>query len=253
MTDVIAHQIQRVRRETRRRLVTVASAERLTPRMQRITFESPELADFASDAPDDHIKLIVPDAAAPEGKAMRDYTPRAFDRAAGRLVVDFALHDAGPATLWAMQAKPGDQVQIGGPRGSAVVPDDFDHYLLIGDGTALPAIGRRLEELRAGVPVTTVVVLDGPEDKQAIETATAWTPLWVFRDGRGDDAALVRAALADWRAPAGDGFVFIGAEARVARQLRDFVTNDLGMRKEWIRAAGYWIAGEAGATERIES
>ena len=32
---------------------------------------------------------------------MRDYTPRRHDAAAGTLEIDFALHDAGPATQWA--------------------------------------------------------------------------------------------------------------------------------------------------------
>ena len=38
-----------------------------------------------------------------------------------------------------------------------IEPDDFDFYLLVGDETALPAIARRLEELRASVPVTASV------------------------------------------------------------------------------------------------
>jgi NADPH-dependent ferric siderophore reductase len=43
------------------------------------------------------------------------------------------------------------------------VPDDFDWYLLIGDETALPAIGRRVEELRADVSVTTFVLMEADE------------------------------------------------------------------------------------------
>jgi NADPH-dependent ferric siderophore reductase len=54
------HQIFRVRRETRRRLVTVSGVEQLTPKMRRIRFASADLRDFASDASDDHIKLIFP-------------------------------------------------------------------------------------------------------------------------------------------------------------------------------------------------
>ena len=81
---------------------------------------------------------------------MRDYTPRAFDAAGNRLTIDFALHDAGPATAWALNARPGETLLIGGPRGSTVVPDDFDFYLLAGDETALPSIGRRLESPASG-------------------------------------------------------------------------------------------------------
>jgi len=54
------HQITRLRRDTRRRLLTVTDVRRITPRMQRIWFESPDLSDFESAAPDDHIKLFLP-------------------------------------------------------------------------------------------------------------------------------------------------------------------------------------------------
>src|SRR6185436_499825 len=96
----------------------------------------------------------------------RDFTPRRFDVASGTFVIDFALHDAGPATNWAVAAKVGDTLEIGGPRGSAVIPDDFDWYILIGDETALPAIGRRVEELRQDVPVTTIVAVASLEETQ---------------------------------------------------------------------------------------
>jgi NADPH-dependent ferric siderophore reductase len=53
------------------------------------------------------------------------------------LTIDFAIHLAGPHQ-WAAAAKVGDRLDIGGPRGSAVVPDDFDWYLLIGDEARCP-------------------------------------------------------------------------------------------------------------------
>jgi NADPH-dependent ferric siderophore reductase len=73
------------------------------------------------------------------------------------LHIDFAIHDAGPATDWALRARIGDALEIGGPRGSAVIPMEFDWYLLIGDETGLPAIGRRLEELPAGSRALVIV------------------------------------------------------------------------------------------------
>ncbi len=172
----VRHAIERVRREPKRRLLTVASVRDLTPKMRRIVFVSPELQDFSSLGADDHVKLFAPDASSPQGVSGRDYTPRAFDAAKGELTIDFALHDAGPATAWALAVKVGDELTIGGPRGSMVVADDFDFYWLIGDETALPAIGRRVEEIRAGAHVTTVVIVDGPEEAQNFETRADWRP-----------------------------------------------------------------------------
>ena len=249
------HQILRMRQDTRRRHIAVSAVERISPRMARITFTSAELCDFSSLAPDDHIKLFF---APPTGDglnepAKRDYTPRRFDTAAGTLVIDFALHDSGPATAWANGAQPGDVLEIGGPRGSAIVPDDFDWYLLIGDETALPAIGRRVEELRAGVSVTTVVVVQDMAEAQHFATAANWSPHWVERRTEGpDDAASLRRALAGLKLAPGDGFVWIAAEAEVARTLRRHMLEDRGHPPAWLKAAGYWAQGRGGAHENLD-
>jgi NADPH-dependent ferric siderophore reductase len=244
------HQSERVRRDTRRRTLTVASVAALTPKMLRMEFTSPDLADFFSGAPDDHVKLIVP---APGGEAMRDYTPRRFDPARRSLTIDFAIHDEGPATLWALAAQVGDQVQIGGPRGSLVVPDDFDWYLLVADETGLPAVGRRLEELRAGVPALSLVLVDDAREAQAIETRTDWRPQWLRRDAEaGSDAERLLGAVRALQLPPGDGYVWIAAEASVAKTLRDHFLEERGHPAPWMRAAGYWLRGAAGKHAHLD-
>ena len=115
------HQIERVRHDTRRRTLTVETVTKLTPQMLRIGFTGDDLHDFVSLSADDHIKLFF--QAKGEPACMRDYTPRSFDTARGTMTIDFALHDAGVATQWAMDAKPGDMLEIGGPRGSAIRPE----------------------------------------------------------------------------------------------------------------------------------
>jgi NADPH-dependent ferric siderophore reductase len=249
------HQPVRIRHETRRRTLTVASIVRLSPKMLRFSFTCPEFGDFVSASCDDHIKLFFPAGAAPvEGgrPCMRDFTPRRFDTALGTIDIDFAIHDAGPAMAWARSAEVGDTLEIGGPRGSMVVPDDFDWYLLIGDETALPAIGRRLEELRPGVPVTSFVLVEGPEDAQQISTQAAWTPHWIERRSGESDASTVVAALGSFVLPEGEGFIWIGAESSVARTARTYLTEARGHPKHWTKAAGYWKRGEADAHERID-
>jgi NADPH-dependent ferric siderophore reductase len=252
--DTIAaprHRITRVRHEIRRRKLTVASIERPTPHMLWIGFTSPDLRDFPSVSFDDHVKLLLPDAGAEDRPVMRDFTPRRFDVRRGTLVIDFALHEAGPAIAWAASAKIGDTIMIGGPKGSTVVPDDFDWYLLIGDETAIPAMGRRVEELRPGVPVATFAVIADAAEAQIFESRAALNQFWIPRDGADDDAARLRGVLADYRLPAGDGFVWIAAEASVARDLRHLIVNERNHPKEWTKAAGYWSRGEAGADKVV--
>lgn len=236
------HQTRRVRHEIRRRSLTVRRIEHITPRMIRVHLFSPELQGFVSASPDDHIRLFFPQSG---GEAIRDFTPRDFDADAGTLTVDFALHDEGPASEWARDAQAGDKLDIAGPKGSQVVPDDFDWYLLIGDESALPAMGRRVEELRPGVPVTTLAVIVHPYEEQRFATEADWTPIWLARgEPDANDAALLRQALADFTPPPGDGFIWIAGEAAIARELRQWALETLGHPKSWLKAAGYWKRGQ---------
>ncbi len=246
------HPITRHRHELKRRSLTVREKTRITPSMIRILFEGGDLEDFVSLAPDDHVKLFIPTET---GEAeRRDYTPRRFDRAARTLTIDFAVHEAGPATRWAIDAAPGDRLDIGGPRGSLVVEPTFDWWLLVGDETALPAIGRRIEEMAPDTLVTSIVTVTSVEEEQNFTTTARHEAVWVHRPSdRADDPAPLLAALQARPLPQGDGFVWIAAEARVARAARDYLVNVCGYRLAWTKAAGYWLNGVADAHEKLES
>lgn len=248
------HRILRTRQETRRRTLVVSGVERVTPAMARISFTAPNLADFDSPGHDDHVKLFFPAATDGGEPLKRDYTPRMFDAARQCLVIDFALHESGPATNWAKTAAVGDGLEMGGPRGSTLVMDDFDWYLLIGDETALPAIGRRVEELRPGVPVTTIIAINDEAEVQDFATKADWRAFWVERriEGGNEDGSLMR-VLEKLEFPDGDGFVWIAAEAEAARILRRHMLEVRCHTPAWIKAAGYWMRGRDGAHEGFKA
>lgn len=247
----LKHATVRVRHDIRRRMLTVKRRDLITPSMLRLILNGAELQGFTSLSPDDHIKVILPSGS---GKpTMRDYTPRRYDATANELTVDFALHDAGPVTDWARGAQPGSTIEVGGPRGSLIISDDLDWWLLIGDETALPAIGRRLEEMRAGVAVTTIVSVRGPEDEQAIKTNAHHRPIWIHRGERSPaDAVPLLQALSEFVPPPGDGFIWIAAEAGVAKALRNAATSELGRPNVSLKANGYWVLGKADASEKFD-
>ena len=249
MDNASRHLITRQRHDAPRRTLVVRRVERITPAMVRIAFAGPELDGFISPAPDDHVKLFVP---GPDGALHgRHYTPRGFDAASQELLIDFALHGEaeaqGPVTRWAQTAVPGASLVLGGPRGSAIVPDDFDWWLLLGDETALPAIARRVETLPAGSAVTSIVAGTGAAEEQTIVTTAAHRPIWVHRDAStAADPAPLLGALRGFQPPPGDGFVFIAGEAGVVRQLRAQVLETMGETSVWINASGYWKGGGGG-------
>lgn len=220
--------------------------------MVRVTLAGDSPADFASAAFDDHVKLFFP-VAGPDGapaSEMRDYTPRRFDTARGLLVVDFALHEAGPATDWAARAAPGQTLEVAGPRGSSVIPDDFDWYLLVGDETALPAIARRVEELRPGCRSPRWSPSPARPRSRRSAPRPARRPL-AAPPGRGRRRPGPGAGGAGRHPlPPGEGHVFIAAEAGVARALRRHIVEERGHPREWTKAAGYWKRGRADASEK---
>ena len=232
------------------RSVEVAEVRRLTPNMVRIVLRGADLADFPSLGFDDHVKLFAP---TPSGQTeRRDYTPRRFDREARTLTLDFAVHEAGPATLWALQARPGETVTVGGPKGSAVPSPEIRRWVLVGDETALPAIGRHIEEAAAGLSVTSVVAVPGPQDEQRFETRADLTARWTHRPAAAaaDPHPLLAQLAAVELTP--ETFVWIAAEATVARALRAHIVQERGHPLTWMKAGGYWVKGRADAHERIE-
>ena len=244
--------IHRVTHEIKRRRLEVLRVVDITPRMRRITLGGEQLAGFASLGSDDHIKLLFAQNAAEQAAlesptfsvkgegpqpAMRDYTPRRIDLSSGELDIDFVLHGDGPASTWAEQAKPGQHLHIAGPRGSMIVPDIFDSYLLVGDETALPAIARRLEELPAGRKVLAVIEIADEHEQQALDSAADVEVIWVVR-GRDDLLGAVR----ELQVPQGSLYAWVATETKLSRQVRRVLLDEHKLNDEFVKAVGYWRA-----------
>ena len=212
-----------------------------------------DFEDFTTPSADDHIKLYVPSKAG--DLAARDFTPRHFDAEAKKLTIDIALHSSGPAIRWAEQAQAVDVVEISGPRGSLMISDDFDWWLLIGDETALPSTGRRVEGLAAGVHAITLVAVAGAAEEQVFNTRADHRAVWVHRlpDEATSPQLLVDALEENQNRHQAQVFVWIAAEARVTRAARDYIINIRRHPVQWLRATGYWVAGRADAYERLDS
>lgn len=245
--------IHRVMHTIKRRKLKVLSVVDLTPRMRRITVGGPQLAGFISLGSDDHVKLFFPQTDAErdalEGleisagikdkplPPMRDYTPRRFDLSTQELDIDFVLHGDGPAATWAAQAEPGQYLHIGGPRGSMVVPDLFDSYLLIGDETALPAIARRLAELPANRQAQVVIEVENAREEQPLESAASIDVIWVHRDAH---AAKLLDTVAGLNIPGGALYAWVATESALSRKVRRVLLDTHGLNEEFVKAVGYW-------------
>ncbi len=262
--------VEKVQHPIKVRTLTVKRTAQLSPTMRRITLTGDDLHGFYSASFDDHVKLMVPDEPgarpnvpvvgstglnfAPDKPkpAMRDYTPRRYDPVANELDIDFVLHQAGPATDWAAHAQPGHFVGIAGPRGSFLVPAAFDWHLLIGDETAIPAIGRRLEELPPAAKAIVIIKINNEDARQAFSCQCRLDIQWVVGDGPTEGMGAFDSALRGIRLPEGEGYAWAAGEYSEIKAVRQYLTDGLGLDKSRIRAASYWRKAAASSHERFE-
>src|ERR671911_294266 len=198
------------RRPRTPRLATVLRTSRPTPHLVRVVLGGDGLAGFAPTFSDAYVKLVLPPAGAPYAApfdmdavqsqhprelwpCLRTYTVRAWDPAAGELVLDVVVHgDEGLAGPWAVAARPGDLVQLLGPGGAYEPSGDVDWHLLAGDETALPAIAASLERLPAGAAARVFVEVADAAEEQPLALPAGARLTWVHRAGL-PGAALIPA------------------------------------------------------------
>ncbi|MBB4913547.1 siderophore-interacting protein [Streptosporangium saharense] len=226
----------------------------VTPLMVRVTLGGPGLYGFAgSGVPDEYFKMFFPAPGRtaptmpdvvdgrwvyPPGEPepeLRTYTVRRYDAAAGELDVDFVVHEGGVAGPWAVAARPGDRVGLAAPHGVYRPPADTGLRLLLADATALPAVGRIIEELPEGARATAYVEVAGPAEHQEFETAGEVEVTWIHPgDGTGLEQVL-RAHDLD-----ATTYVWAAGEAGVMRAIRRHLRHERGLPAERYATLGYW-------------
>lgn len=241
------------------RLLQVRRSEQITPRMVRVTLGGDELAGFPGIGPDRRVKMFfpvegqerpaVPRASTagpvwPTGQArpaIRTYTVRRFDPAAGELDVDFVLHAGhGPAAAWARTARPGAWVGVSEPGGRWEPDATADFHVVIGDESALPAVATVLEAL-VGADVAVLAFLEvanAAEEQPLPGTAELH---WVHRGDRAAGEPLVEAVRAAGF-PTGAAQAWLAGESGAVRELRRHLLDDRGLDRRRVYATGYWRA-----------
>jgi NADPH-dependent ferric siderophore reductase len=253
------------------REMRVVGARSVSPKMRRLTLAGEDLQRFASGGL--HVRLLFPkgDRAIPpawpvtgaDGRPqwpnadqrpdVRIYTIRRIDVARGEVDIDFVLHQGSnmPGARFAVQAVPGDVVGMTGPGGGSV--GNADWYLLAGDQTAVPAIGRILEELPPRVHAVVRIAIDDPRERQALKSRATLDLQWLVQDTTAADTApslseSIRAA--SWPSDDRSIFVWTGCEFDDFRAIRSYLRTERGLTREQHLVVAYWRRGYDGDNAR---
>ncbi|MDV6318995.1 siderophore-interacting protein [Chromohalobacter sp. HP20-39] len=198
--------------------ITLARRTQVSASLVRFTFTGPDVGHMETYAPDQRIKLFFPKDSAtlaplfeiaklaehdwygaysslPDAQRpyARTYTIRALRPEHSEVDIEFVLHgDNGPASRWAMRARPGDRLAMTAPAANTEgpqvgyewkPPQGVRRILILADETALPAAAGILETLDA-LPLKPKVeaLLEVPrsDDKQALPPAAKQH--WLARD-----------------------------------------------------------------------
>ncbi|MFD5568964.1 SIP domain-containing protein [Streptomyces cadmiisoli] len=187
-------------------------------------------------------KLILPKDPRPLSRA---YTVRRWDPEAGELDVDFVKHGVGAGTTWAYRTQPGDRIHLSGPSTSKAFPTGADWLLVAGDDTALPAIGRLLDELPPDARAQVFIEIAEDAHRQELRELPGVGVTWLVRPGAtaGTVSLLTETVRsAEWWS--GQAFVWLAGEHTAVRDIRRHLVEDRGVPKEDIDFAGYWRRSE---------
>lgn len=236
--------------------VTVESVRSLSEGFRRVTVRGADLSAYTDIRPADAFKIMIPPDGRgtvdfprrgddglpywPEGTRrplLRAFTVRTFDPPARRLQFDVAVHGTGLTRTWLEAVRPGAVIGLSGMR-REFAAGDVDRHVLIGDGSALPAIAAIVESLDPGVPATVHVAVEHAADLTLLPRPRHVT----VRPVHGSGAALA-AAVRERESPGGRVQAWLAAEAATVRDLRRHLLTTLGVARDDLHAAAYWKAG----------
>lgn len=235
----------------------VVTTEVLTPHLVRVVLGGSGLEGFATPAGADayvNAFFLPPEApySAPfDDAAVRELpreqrpfprriTVRAWDPVVQQLTLDIVTHgEVGYAGRWALHARPGDTLQFRGPAGDWSPLPDADWHLLVGDGSALPAIAGAAERVPAGVPVVAVIEVGGPDEELALDSPGDLSVTWVHTGTPYDAEALAR-TLKGLDLPTGRCSAFVHGEAEATRDVRRHVLSTGIVAREDLSCSPYW-------------
>lgn len=238
----------------------------LTPNYIRVTLTGTAVPDFAVTTIGVNNKIFIPPLGVNEihfptfnfeskewihaaehlRPTVRTYTHRAIDLEKNEMTIDFVAHgETGPASSWAIRAKPGDQLGVAMKKKEAQLVPLADWYLLVADATGIPVVSAILESLPSGAKGYAFIEVQSAADEQQIFTRSDLSIQWVHHSSPGIDSPLAELVkqIPFPDEQAGSRYAYIAAEYSIVRHVRHLLRRE----KKWsiteLAAYAYWTEG----------
>ena len=246
------------------RVLTVTGVETITPHMRRIRFRGENLARF-DQIEALHVRLFIPPVGLaepawpmigedgllalppPETRpAIRKYTIREIDAAAGTIALDFVLHeDAGPGSAFAARAKAGDRIGMAGPGGRGL--KTAERYVFLADETGLPAVARMLENLPTDAAGQAFIEIADAGEEQDLRAPAGIAVSWLHRGDAAGSRSLLQETFAalDWPAEGPSVYLWVATEHGAFRDIRAAAKGKLRPERDQHLIVSYWRNGVA--------
>ncbi|PCI86514.1 MAG: hypothetical protein COB24_09360 [Hyphomicrobiales bacterium] len=252
--------------------VEVVNKQILSPSFIRITFKGDAVKNMVVHAPDQWLKLFIPNEDGSVEKVighnqylkfpdnirppMRTYTIRELRSEILEFDIDFVVHgDEGPASRWAISAKIHDKMQIRAHSKSAdktpsgckwLPPSDAENLYIFADETAMPATLAIIESLAKLKPPPKLTVFIEVPTEEDILTTEKWGQLkltWLVRNSNDKygEKLYESSKSIELRNSKENTYFWIAAEKNAVRKIKMHFSQISNINKKSIMHIAYWI------------
>ena len=188
----------------------------------------------------------------------RRYSVRGLDEGADQFTLWITIDHEGPGSIWVKKARPGDLVDVIGPRGKIPLDPAAHWHLFVGDASGLAAFYRMAESIEVPSRAIFIVEIDAADDalNAPFDEGLGVTGIFVDRQHRStSDASGLLSGLAAFALPPDAGHAYLFGEFHVMRELQKALF-DRGLEPEQISHKAFWRSGQSnaehGEPEKIE-
>ena len=242
------------------RLLQVKRTQTLCPSLKRVVLCGDALEGFPEHSDGAHIKLMFPQAhqktpvlptltdkgiqwpPANEKPIVRTYSVGHFDSKRSEIGIDMVLHgDNGPASRWAINAQPGDQVGLAGPGGPERIKQNANWYILAADLSSFAALNSALNSLPSHAKGYAFMEVANEADIFPIHHNTQIEVQWLVRhNAPARTSTMLLDAIASLTWLEGQASIMLAGENSQVVAIRDYLLKEKNFPKKMLYAVPYW-------------